>query len=476
MTAAYSSEDFSPTIARSASTFKPLDAAILVVDDDADVRRATAQTLSLRGFEVETFESAAQALNRIKDDFGGVVISDVQMPGMDGLEFFSRIRTIDPEIPVILITGHGDIDMAVQAMHDGAYDFLPKPYSADRLWRSVQRASEKRRLVQENRWLRASASPETNRDILVGMTEAMQRLRQTLQHVADADVDVLVQGETGSGKEVVARALHDSSRRRHHPFVAINCGALPESVFESELFGHEAGAFTGAQKRRIGRIEYSSGGTLFLDEIESMPPSLQVKLLRVLESRQVNPLGTNDVRNLDLRVVAATKGDLGAAKARSHFREDLYYRLNVVTLKVPALRHRKADIPLLFARFVHQAAQRFQRPAPDFDRTTLDYLQTHDWPGNVRELVHFSERFVLGVADIAIAEAEPAEHPTDLPLPVRIEHYEAQVIRQTLDHHNGDVRASIAALGIPRKTFYDKLARHDIDRAAYAAPRPSSDK
>lgn len=471
MTTLHSSDNFPVSLATSEPAFIPSDCTVLVVDDDADVRRATAQTLSLRGCKVETFEGAAQGLDRITATFGGVVISDIQMPGLDGLEFFSRIRTIDPEIPVILITGHGDIDMAVQAMHDGAYDFLPKPYSAERLWRSVQRASEKRRLVLENRWLRASVSPETNRDVLVGMTESMQRLRQTLQHVANADVDVLVQGETGSGKEVVARALHDSSARRHHPFVAINCGALPDSVFESELFGHEAGAFTGAQKRRIGRIEHSSGGTLFLDEIESMPQALQVKLLRVLESRQVNPLGTNDVRNLDLRVVAATKDDLGSTNARSYFREDLYYRLNVVTLKLPALRDRRADIPLLFARFVHQAAQRFKRPAPEFDRRTLDYLHTHDWPGNVRELVHFAERFVLGVSDLAPADRQSAAQGTAMPLPARIEQYEAHIIREALDLHHGDVRATIAALGIPRKTFYDKLQRHAIERSAYVTPR-----
>ena len=453
---------------------------VIVIDDDQDVREATEQTLMLQGFAVKTYARAEDVTSVMDIDFTGVIVCDVRMPGMDGRQFFSRLQQIDREIPVILITGHGDVDMAVEAMHKGAYDFLTKPYDNERLVHSVQRAHEKRRLVQENRWLREHDNRSDIDDSLIGTTPAMARLRQTMHHIADADVDILVQGETGTGKEVVAQALHDASHRRQQPFVAINCGALPESVIESELFGHEAGAFTGAQKRRIGRIEFSSGGTLFLDEIESMPLPLQVKLLRVLETRQITPLGSNEVRTLDLRVIAATKDNLAHPAARSYFREDLYYRLNVVTLRLPALRERREDIPVLFARFVSQASKRFSRSAPAFDQATLDYLRVHKWPGNVRELVHFAERFVLGIPneqdhDWDAPNASSAEGASALPLPARVDQFEAEVIRQTLALHKGDVKSSINDLGIPRKTFYDKLQRYSIDRSQYTtASAPSA--
>jgi len=452
---------------------------VIVIDDDQDVREATEQTLMLQGFAVKTYARAEDVISSMDIDFTGVIVCDVRMPGMDGRQFFSRLQQIDREIPVILITGHGDVDMAVEAMHKGAYDFLTKPYDNERLVHSVQRAHEKRRLVQENRWLREHDSRSDIDDSLIGTTPAMARLRQTMHHIADADVDILVQGETGTGKEVVAQALHDASHRRQQPFVAINCGALPESVIESELFGHEAGAFTGAQKRRIGRIEFSSGGTLFLDEIESMPLPLQVKLLRVLETRQITPLGSNEVRTLDLRVIAATKDNLAHPAARSYFREDLYYRLNVVTLRLPALRERREDIPVLFARFVSQACKRFSRAAPAFDQATLDYLRVHKWPGNVRELVHFAERFVLGIPneqdhDWDAPNASSAEGASALPLPARVDQFEAEVIRQTLALNKGDVKSSINDLGIPRKTFYDKLQRYSIDRSQYTTANAPS--
>jgi two-component system C4-dicarboxylate transport response regulator DctD len=259
---------------------------------------------------------------------------------------------------------------------------------------------------------------------------------------------------------------HRLSRRRHHALVAINCGALPESVIESELFGHEPGAFTGAQKKRIGRIEHASGGTLFLDEIESMPLAVQVKLLRVLESRQITPLGSNDVRNLDLRVVAATKEDLGSPAIRAKFREDLFYRLNVVTIRIPPLRERRDDIPLLFAHYLGHASRRFHRDIPEMPASIKQYVMTHDWPGNVRELAHFAERVVLGVLNSPSQETPPV-HDATQSLPERMEHFEAQLIRDALSAHQGDIKATLESLGIPRKTFYDKLQRHGIDRQQY---------
>jgi two-component system C4-dicarboxylate transport response regulator DctD len=444
-------------------------APIYLVDDDRDLLRATKQTLELAGFSVSAFSAASDALAVLDADFSGIVVSDIRMPQIDGLELFNRVRHRDADLPVILMTGHGDIPMAVKAIQDGVYDFITKPFPADRLVQSVRRAVEKRRLILENRALR-KASEQVRDDLpLIGQTPAMERLRRTLRQIADTDVDVLVTGETGSGKEVVASLLHQWSRRAAGNFVALNCGALPETVIESELFGHEAGAFTGAQKKRVGRIEHSSGGTLFLDEIESMPPATQVQMLRVLEMREVTPLGTNDVRPVDLRVVAAAKIDLGDPKERGSFREDLYYRLNVVTISIPPLRERRDDIPLLFGYFAERAGNRFKRDVPTASAAVHRHLRDHSWPGNVRELSHFAERFVLGVEQAAggmVRAAAVEEGP--LPLPDRMEQYEAGIIRETLDANGGDVRRTIADLGIPRKTFYDKLQRHGIVRADFA--------
>ncbi|OJF97538.1 sigma-54-dependent transcriptional regulator [Pararhizobium antarcticum] len=440
---------------------------VALIDDDRDLRRATMQTLELAGFSVSSFASAKAALEMLSPDFEGPVVSDIRMPEIDGLQLFARLKAMDADLPVILMTGHGDIPMAVQALQAGAYDFIAKPFPAERLVQSVRRAAEKRRLVLENRALRHAAEAAQDGLPLIGQTPAMENLRSILRHIADTDVDVLVAGETGSGKEVVAQTLHQWSRRRRGHFVALNCGALPETVIESELFGHEAGAFTGAQKRRIGRIEHASGGTLFLDEIESMPAATQVKMLRVLEMREISPLGVNEVRPVDLRVVAAAKIDLGNPALRGDFREDLYYRLNVVTISIPPLRERREDIPLLFLHFAGRAAARFNRDIPDVSNAVRQHLMTHAWPGNVRELSHFADRVVLGLEGGKAAPAAP--EPSAGTLPERLERYEADMLREALSAHDGDVRRTLEALGIPRKTFYDKLQRHGISRSLYAA-------
>lgn len=440
---------------------------VVFIDDDEHLRLANVQTLELRGFSVDAFDSARAALSVLNAEFDGVVVTDIRMPDIDGLQLFARLRELDAEIPVILITGHGDIATAVQAMREGAYDFLAKPYPTDRLVTAIAHAGEKRRLILENRRLRDEAfTLDTAETPFLGTTPAIQRIKQTLRHIADADVDVLIEGETGTGKDVVATALHRLSRRRTHEFVAINCGALPESVIESELFGHEPGAFTGAQKKRIGRVEHASGGTLFLDEIESMPLAVQVKLLRVLESRQITPLGSNEIRNLDLRVVAATKEDLGDPAIRGRFREDLFYRLNVVTIRIPPLRERREDIPLLFAHYLGMASRRFQCAIPETTDAVKHHLLSHHWPGNVRELAHFAERLVLGVPNQPIGSPSSGQ-AGGLSLPERMERHEAQLIRQALAANDGDVKTTLEALGIPRKTFYDKLQRHGIDRQQY---------
>ncbi|MCD7111780.1 sigma-54 dependent transcriptional regulator [Rhizobium sp. DKSPLA3] len=442
---------------------------VLLVDDDRDLLKATRQTLELGGFTVTAVSSALEALALIDPRFPGVVVTDIRMPLIDGLELFDRIRRIDADIPVILMTGHGDIPMAVKAIRDGAYDFLPKPFPTDRLVQGVMHAGEKRRLVLENRALRDAAEEARDGGLLIGQTPAMERLRETIRQIADTDVDVLMTGETGSGKEVVATLLHRWSRRAKGHFVALNCGALPEQVIESELFGHEPGAFTGAQKKRVGRIEHSSGGTLFLDEIESMAPATQVQMLRVLEMREVTPLGTNEVRPVDLRVVAATKVDLGDPRSRADFREDLYYRLNVVTLSIPPLRERRDDIPLLFSTFAARAASRFKRDVPDMTDAVRRHLAEHDWPGNVRELTHFAERTVLGFSPEGASAGEPEVRDAGAgTLPQRMDRIEAEILRTALREAEGDVQRTIDALGIPRKTFYDKLQRYGIVRSDFA--------
>lgn len=437
---------------------------IAFIDDDPDLLAATVQSLELAGFEVTAFNNAQEALEQLPPDYPGAVISDIRMPGMNGIDLFRLLRTRDPELPVILITGHGTIAMAVQAMQEGAYDFLTKPYAPDQLLTAARHAATQRRLCMENRALQQALQTDAGGPPLLGDSAVMARLRNTLRHIADADADVLIEGETGSGKEVVATLLHRWSKRAPHHLVAVNCGALPENIIESELFGHEAGAFTGAQKRRTGLIEHASRGTLFLDEIESMPLAAQTRLLRVLENRKVQPLGSNEERAVDLRVVAASKVDLGDPAQRANFRADLYYRLNVITLRLPPLRERREDIPLLFAHFCALAGRKFSRPAPPPDAQTLAQLEMHDWPGNVRELAHYAERHVLGLTR---HEAVPAL-PAGLTLPERMERYEAQVIRQTLLACRGSVKDTIAALGIPRKTFYDKLQRHGIQRSSFA--------
>jgi two-component system C4-dicarboxylate transport response regulator DctD len=360
--------------------------------------------------------------------------------------------------------------MAVNAIRDGAYDFLEKPFSSEHLSDVIKRAMEKRALTLENRSLRReleSQSASANR--LVGNTRSMHRLRSLIAQIADTDADVLILGETGTGKELVARSLHEQSRRRARNFVAVNCGALPESMIESELFGHEAGAFTGAQKRRIGKFEHANGGTLLLDEIENMPLPLQTRLLRALQERSIERLGSNELIPLDLRIVAATKIDLKEASAEGRFREDLYYRLNVVTLEIPPLRDRADDIPLLFQHFVQLAAIRYQREATPPGPAQVQRLVGHDWPGNVRELRNCAERFLL-LGDCAPQQGDDADRDRTVAgatLPEQVERFERALIDQALTRHHGSIKEALVTLGLPRKTLYDKMRKHGLDRQDY---------
>ncbi|WP_024301449.1 sigma-54 dependent transcriptional regulator [Pseudogulbenkiania sp. MAI-1] len=437
---------------------------VFLVEDDPVVRHGCAQALRLAGFAVTDFGDAESALTALEQASPGALVSDVRLPGRDGLALLQLARRLDPELPVILITGHGDVTLAVQAMREGAYDFIEKPFPSERLADVVGRALEKRALQLENRRLREQLQAGGDSP-LIGQTPAMQNLRRLVAALAPTGVDILINGETGCGKEVVARAIHDASGRRGR-FVALNCGALPESVFESEIFGHESGAFTGAAKRRIGKFELAHGGTLFLDEIESMPLALQVKLLRALQERVIERLGGNEPIPVDCRVIAASKADLKAEADAGRFRSDMYYRLNVARLDLPPLRERKADIPLLMAHFLQQAAARFGRPIPEWTPADLARWQRHDWPGNVRELRNVAERYCLGLGDgLEPSVTEPAGGETSLAAVV--EAAEKACIEEALSRTGGQVIKAAELLQLPRKTLYDKLHRHGLDPERY---------
>ncbi|WP_332856032.1 sigma-54-dependent transcriptional regulator [Duganella sp. S19_KUP01_CR8] len=437
----------------------------ILIEDEAALRLATSQTLELGGFSVQACASAEEALALLRADYPGVVVTDVRLPGRSGLELLAQAAALDAELPVIVVTGHGDVEMAVAAMRSGAYDFIEKPFAAERLLEAVRRAQERRRLVLENRQLRSARAQHPDVPDLVGRSAAIEQLKVLIRNIAPAGVDVLINGQTGTGKEVAARLLHAASGRKGN-FVAINCGALPESVFESEIFGHEAGAFTGAQKRRIGKLEYAQGGTVFFDEIESMPMALQVKLLRVLQERRLERLGANETVALDCTIVAATKLDLLQLSAQGQFREDLYYRIGVVSIDLPRLRDRRDDIPLLLAHFAAEAAARYHRPLPDWSAQQMAQWQAADWPGNVRELRNFAERLVLGIA--AAAAPVPASAPAPaadgvaLSLPQQVDHHERELIVQALSAVDGNVGLAADNLMVPRKTLYDKLKKYQI--------------
>lgn len=444
---------------------------VIFIDDDKFIRKSTTQSMEMAGFSVTSFSEAASALNQIDRDCAHVIVSDIMMPGISGIELLRRVTEIDASIPVILITGQGDIATAVQAMRDGAYDFLEKPFAPDNLIEVIRRAYDKRMLVLENRNLKKELELQNAPgQRIIGNSLAIQQLRGQISRLADTDTDILLWGETGTGKDLVARNLHEISKRRKAPFVAINCGALPENIIESELFGHAAGAFTGAAKARVGKFEYANGGTIFLDEIESMPIDLQVKLLRVLQERIVEPLGANKQVSIDIRVIAATKTDLKKASEMGSFREDLYYRLNVITFKLPTLRDRVEDIPLLFHHYTLIAAARHQCDLPEFAPEQLQQLLGYQWPGNVRELKNAAERFVLlgETAEQNIGDVIRASAIGDSTnLHDRVEWFEKSLIEQALEKCEGSINATLETLGTPRKTLYDKMRKYGIDKNNY---------
>jgi two-component system, NtrC family, C4-dicarboxylate transport response regulator DctD len=442
---------------------------ILFVDDEIAIRQSVTQWLGLAGFETLVHDRAASALDTLSREFDGILVTDLRMEGMDGIALLRRSQEIDPELPVVVITGHGDVETAVEAMRLGAYDFIEKPFAPERFLDVVRRASEKRQLVMENRRLRRTVNEQTLRSRVMGTSRAIETLRASIAELAGTDVSIILYGETGVGKDLVARCLHDFGRRQKGHYVAVNCAAVPETMVESEFFGHEAGAFTSAVKARVGKLEHASGGTLFLDEIDSMPLSVQGKLLRVLHDRVVERLGSNRSTVVDLRPIAASKIDLRRASAEGSFRLDLYYRLSVVELTIPPLRERIEDVPLLFEYFAVSAAQDHGREPRPVSSATLNWLMTHSWPGNVRELRNAAERYALGIAESFVMQPS-ASAGARLSLAQQVEMFERTVIERCLTESGGRISAVMERLDIPRRTLSEKMARLGLDRRRFIEP------
>lgn len=435
---------------------------IIFIDDDDDFRTAQVQSLEINKFSVKAFSNGADALKAVTPSFPGIVLSDVRMPRMDGLTLFRRIHAIDPDIPVILLTGHGDVQMAVQAMKEGVYDFVTKPFSSTELLLSLSRAIQKRALTLENRELRSVHARNARADTEpLGDSPVMVSLRGALARIAEADVDVLITGDTGVGKGTAARALHRMSRRRSKPFVQVSCASLSENVFQTELFGSELGGpgvYSGPARRVVGRVEHANKGTLLLDDVGKLTRAQQALILAILERREIWPIGAAEPRCIDVRIISTAHGGLESDVKSGQFRADLFYQLSGVSVRVPPLLERKEDIKLLFQHFLVSACARLKQPIPQLSLPAHAYLQSHNWPGNVRELQQFAERFALGLEDRYLT----AEHDDSDGLASRVAQFEADMIRETLRFCSGDAQRAITLLKLPRKTFYDKLGRHGI--------------
>ncbi|MDD3313121.1 sigma-54 dependent transcriptional regulator [Pseudodesulfovibrio sp.] len=445
---------------------------IILVDDEQSVRDSARQWLELSDFKVRDFGDAPTALSYITPEFEGMILSDVKMPGMDGLELQKRVAEIDAAIPVVLFTGHGDIAMAVRAIQDGAYDFVEKPFDPEQIIETVKRALEKRRLILENRGLKRALEGCSGIDSrLVGTSPAMLALKKEINNVAPTIANVLIIGETGTGKEVIARSIHNLSRLKDGPYMALNCAAIPVNMAESELFGHVGGAFTGAQGKRIGKLEAANRGTLFLDELNSMPLDVQGKLLRALELREITPLGSNAIRPVDFRLISTMNVSPREAITRGRLREDLYFRINTVELTVPPLRQRKSDIPLLFSFFLERAADTYGQEAEPPGPEGLAAMMAYDWPGNVRELKSLAARYVLSSLPPTVripkllSGTNVDRRESTIPLREQVCLFERHLIHESILRNKGNIQQVIAELKVPRRTLNEKMAKYNLKRS-----------
>ena len=440
--------------------------SILVVDDDAAHRTMLATLLGSWGYPVTEADDGGRAVAAVRRQAFDLILMDVRMIEVSGIEALERIKTINPAIPVVLMTAYASVETAVEAIRKGAYDYLTKPLDFDKLRLTVQRAMEHLRLQAENRQLKADLGRDLNRSHIIGHSPAMGALLETVAQVAPTEATVLITGESGTGKELIAAAIHDNSLRRRGPLVKINCAAITETLLESELFGHEKGAFTGADRRKEGRIVHAHGGSLFLDEVGEMPLTMQVKLLRAIQEREVVRVGGQEPVAVDVRIIAATNRDLGQMISDGTFRQDLYYRLNVVGLHLPPLRERTVDIPLLASHFLKHFAEKNRKAIQGFTPAAMDRLIRHRWPGNVRELANAVERAVVLSRGAYLEEAdfqEPSGPPPEAPpLPQGpLSELERQAILRTLEATGGNKSEAARRLGITRKTLHQKLKHYD---------------
>ncbi len=439
---------------------------ILVAEDDPRTRESLGRAMTRAGYRTLTAADGAGALPILQRESVDVLLTDLKMPGVDGMTLLEQVRSDFPETVVIILTAFATVDLAVEAMRKGAYDFLTKPIHLDKLELVLRNALEARRLAQENRELRLRLRETSGLEQLLGRSAAMQRLRESIQQVAATDAAVLIRGESGTGKELVAHAIHYGGRRAEGPLVKVSCAALPEELLESELFGHERGAFTGARDRRKGRFELAHGGTLFLDEVGDLSPRTQAKLLRVLQEQEFERVGGTETIRVDVRLVTATNRDLEGLAAEGAFREDLYYRLNVVRIAVPPLRDRVEDVPFLVAHFLRVFAERSGKPVPELTPEALALLCRHSWPGNVRELQHVVESMLVfskggpvaaGDLPLAIRGEERGPEPGDRAAGATLRDLERQTIARTLVATGGNKRRAAEVLGIGLKTLYRKI-------------------
>ena len=433
-------------------------AKVLVVDDEQLVRESLRDWLTESGYEVFTAENGSQALELIEKERLGIVLADLVMPGMDGIELMKRAKETHPNVAVIIITAYGSITTAIAAMKEGAYDYIEKPFCPERMELLVEKLVEHQNLVEENISLRQRLEDRHHFENIIAKSHKMQQVIEVIKTVARSNASVLIVGDTGTGKELVARAIHSQSHRRDKPFVAVSCAALPESLLESELFGHERGAFTGAVAQRKGRFELAHRGTLFLDEIGEISANMQVHLLRVLEEKDITRVGGTEPVKVDTRLVSATNKDLKMAVKEGRFREDLYYRLNVVTIELPPLRERREDIPLLAQHFLAKFAVENQKEISAFSPEAMDFIMNYHWPGNVRELENAIERAVILAKDNVITLAElPQEHLAPLPSSLRdLREVEREHILGVLAQTGGNYSEAARILGVTRMTLYNK--------------------
>ncbi|MDJ0088935.1 two-component system response regulator GlrR [Pantoea allii] len=437
-------------------------AHLLLVDDDPSLLKLLGMRLTSEGYQVTTAASGPEALRLLQKEKIELVISDLRMDEMDGLALFGEIQKRHTGLPVIILTAHGSIPEAVAATQQGVFSFLTKPVDRDALYKAIDEALAQRAPVSDDRW----------REAIVTRSPQMLRLLEQAHMVAQSDVSVLINGQSGTGKEVLAQAIHAASPRAGQPFIAINCGALPEQLLESELFGHAKGAFTGAVSARDGLFKAAEGGTLFLDEIGDMPPALQVKLLRVLQERKVRPLGSNNDIDINVRIISATHRDLPKAMEKKEFREDLFYRLNVVNLKIPALHQRTEDIPLLANHLLRQAAERHKPQIRSFSVDAMKRLISASWPGNVRQLVNVIEQCVALSSSPVISDAlvEQALSGENSALPTFVEarnQFELNYLRKLLQMTKGNVTHAARLAGRNRTEFYKLLSRHELDASDF---------